>query len=245
MKFLYAIVILLVFFSCKKAEDRACVKSAGDEATREIVLPDFNRLFLGPHINYTLVQDTVNKMIVSGGKNLLNFVTSDVSDGLLSIENKNKCNFLRSYKKEINVELHFKNIINVLFEGTKPLVCKNQLQLNDVVFVIRDGAGNVDLDLSANSLSMIVTHGWGNFNLHGQVNYLRLEVRSNGFGDAYDVQVNDSVHVISNTQGLIKVNGNNALMRAELIIDGDVWYIGNPSYLDVQKYGNGELIDKN
>lgn len=245
MRFLYAIIILLVFFSCKKAENRACVKSAGDEATREIVLPEFNRLFLGPHINYTLVQDTVNKMIVSGGKNLLNFVTSDVSDGLLSIENKNKCNFMRSYKKEINVELHFKNIINVLFEGTKPLVCKNQLQLNDVVFVIRDGAGNVDLDLSANSLSMIVTHGWGNFNLHGQVNYLRMEVRSNGFGDAYDIQVNDSVHVISNTQGLIKVNGNNALMRAELIIDGDVWYIGNPSYLDVQKYGNGELIDKN
>lgn len=245
MKWYYALIVAIGLVGCKKASERTCAKSAGDETTVEIDLPDFNMLFLGPHLNFTLVQDSVNKAVITGGANLVNFVSTDLIDGVMTINNENKCNFLRSYKKEIYVEIHFKDVNKIQFEGTKPLNCDGQLQLQNINFIIRDGAGHVDLDLNANALDLVVTHGWGNFNLHGDVNYLRLEVRSNGFGESYDLNVNDSLHVISNTQDIVKVNCDGALMRVEINQDGDIWYKGTPSFLATTIYGEGELIDKN
>lgn len=245
MKWYYIIILSFSFLACKKANERACWKSVGDQTSVEIGLPEFNYVFLGPHLKYTLVQDTVNKIRITGGENMVGFVSAEMVNGIMTIENNNTCNFLRTYKKELEVELHFKDLVKVQFEGTKPLVCANQLQLQNIVFVIRDGAGHVDLDINANALDLVVTHGWGNFNLHGSVNYLRLEVRSNGFGDSYDMSVNDSLHVITSSQDDVKVNCDGAFMRAEIIEDGDIWYKGIPTSLQSTIYGGGELIDNN
>ena len=39
-----------------------------------------------------------------GGENLLNFITTEIIGGKLIIQNTNRCNFLRSYKKVVVVE---------------------------------------------------------------------------------------------------------------------------------------------
>ena len=46
------IAFIFILASCKKAEDRRCFKSVGDETTVEIELDSFNELFLGPHLNF-------------------------------------------------------------------------------------------------------------------------------------------------------------------------------------------------
>ena len=245
MKVTAYIILILIVFSCKKPEDRACIKSTGELKTVEINVPTFDKLWLGPHMKYVLVQDTVEKVVISGGENLLNFITTNVENNTLVITNENKCNFLRTYKKNITVEIHVKDLIKVEFEGTKELSCQNQLVQNNVLFLIRDGAGEVNLNLLANSLTTIVTHGWGNFKLEGTVNFLKLEVKSNGFGSTYNMDVNDSIYVISTTAENIAVNCDNALMRAEIGSIGDIEYKGFPSFLQLDKYGSGELIDNN
>jgi len=245
MKYTVFLLAIIVLSSCKKAEDRACFKGVGEESEKEVLLPTFNKMYLGPHINYILVQDSVEKVILKGGKNLLNFIGTEVADGELRVTNDNKCNFMRSYKKEVTAEIHFKDLLNLQFEGTKPLTCKNKLNLLYVTVVIRDGAGELNLNLDAVSLHMLVTHGWGNMNLTGNVNYLKMEVKSNGFGDAYGLVVQDSLHVLSSTVGTVKVNANNALIRSETNGAGDIWYKGTPTIIDHNQYGTGELVDKN
>lgn len=238
-------VLLLSIVSCKKPEDRKCIKGAGDEMELEISVPYFKKLWLGPHIKYVLVQDVEEKVVVKGGKNLLNFITTNVENEQLTITNENKCNFLRSYKKEIQVEIHLRDLIKIEFEGTKELTCANQLIQNDMIVVIRDGAGKVNMNLNANSLSTLVTHGWGNFDLRGEVDYLKLEVNSNGFGTSTNMAVNDSIYVVSKTAEQVNVNASNALMRAEIGGGGDIYYIGTPSFLESNIYGTGELVDNN
>lgn len=236
---------LLLFTACEKEEDRDCVKTTGDEVTKEVALEGFSELFLGPHLKYVLVQDSVNKALITGGENLVNFVAFNQEGNLLSITNDNACNFLRTYDKSIVVELHFKSINNVSFEGTEELVCKNTLVLNDLFFLIRDGAGKVNLDIKANSLDLLITNGWGNFDIDGEVNYAKFQIKSNGFGDAYDLVSKDSLHVISSTQETVKINTNGALLRAQTFGDGDIWYIGTPTFLEFNPYGGGQLINKN
>lgn len=244
--------LLVLFFlfgavlsACKKPEDRKCWKSAGVESELEIDLPTFKNLWLGPHMNFVLVQDTVCKAIVKGGKNLIHMVQFNLVDDEMQVVNGNSCAFLRSYKKEITVEIHINQLDKIQFEGTKPLICQNQIKQDYLSMVIRDGAGNVDLNIEGLNLTLIVTHGWGNFNLHGKLNYLKIETNGSGFGSAYDINVMDSIHVISNSSNDVKVEVNNALFRGQTKSMGSIYYRGNPALLEFNKYGDGTLINDN
>lgn len=243
-RFIYISLFIATLFSCKKAEDRACVKSAGDEITVVKSVSTFDQLFLGPHLNFNLVQDTVEKVVITGGKNLLNFVEVQVENGVLTIMNKNKCNFLRSYKKEITVDIHLKNVINITFEGTKPMNCVNQLVATDLTLVMRDGAGHVNMNVNANSLNTVTTHGWCNYTLNGTVNFLNLSIRGNGFGSS-NMVVNDSINVISSTSEDLRILANNVQLRAEISSSGNIGYTGTPSVIFFENYGTGELVDEN
>ncbi|NVK64376.1 MAG: DUF2807 domain-containing protein [Flavobacteriales bacterium] len=243
----YALYIFLglVLVSCKKPENRSCVKSAGEDTELVHYVDPFNKLDIGPNMKIVLVQDTEEKIIVRGGKNLVNFVHFDVTDETLTLKNENKCNFLRSYKHEIEVEIHLVNLINVLFKGTKELTCSNQLNLSYLTFVIQEGAGTCHLNINCNSLYLGSGFGWGNYVVKGNANYVKIDLRDNGFGDFNGLQVQDSATVISASSEKMEVNLDGILARVETSSYGDIWYIGTPSFLEYNRYGEGELIDKN
>ncbi len=238
--------MILVLVACKDSEDRSCFKSVGDLGYKEVTLESFDKLYLGPHLKYVLVQDTVNKAVIYGGENLLNFIETTIDEEKrLNIRNNNKCNFLRDYDKVVTVEIHVKKISNILFEGTYELSCSNVLVSDYMTLVIRDGAGAVNLNLDAYELWTTVTYGWGNFNFSGNVKYLNLNIDGNGFGSANNLQVADSLHVISNTPEVLQVNADNCIFRAQTLSSGDIWYVGTPSSVTFDTYGTGSVLDKN
>lgn len=241
----WIISIVLVLFACKKSEDRRCIKGAGEVVTIERELTPFFALDLGPHIQYVLVQDTVEKVVLTGGENLLNFITTEVDGGVLNLRNTNRCNFLRSYKKVVVAEIHLKEISNVLFQGTKELRCENQLNAQSLTFVMKNGAGQCNLDVNSDILFLAAIQGFGNFTCKGSTNYLRVDMRDNGFGDAYELEVSDSLNVVSYSSEILKVNANGAQFRAEVGSNGDIWYKGSPTFLEYNQYGTGDLLDKN
>ena len=238
-------IILFSMVSCTKPDNRRCFKSAGDETEKVIELEGFDKLYLREKIRYVLVQDTIEKIVLKGGENLLNFIEYSIVDGKLEISNENTCAFLRSFKKVVTAEIHFKELINIHFEGTEPLTNEGTLQFNWLTFLIRDGAGSVDLKMNAEAIHATISHGWGDFTFSGQVSFASFNINSNGFCNTYGLQVLDSITVISKTQGTVKVNAANAQFKAEINGDGDIWYIGNPNGAPIfNRYGNGELIKK-
>lgn len=245
MRFLLVISLIVVVSGCKKAEDRSCFKSTGPETTIVRDLSDFSGLFVGTNVNLVLVQDGSNEVRITGGKNLLNFISSEILEGVLYIRNENKCNFLRSYKHEITVEVHFTGLSYIEFEGTKPLICEVPISGNNLAVIIRDGAGLVDLDLNYNNVTLTVTNGWGNFDLSGNVGNLTMDIRNNGFGTTYDLNVSNAMDIISNTAGLLQLNTDGADCTIQLQSAGDVWYVGTPNSLNATQLGDGVLIDKN
>ncbi len=245
MRILFFTLFGLVLIACKKPEDRRCAKTAGEDAELIHLVSSFDKLDLGANFKVVLVQDSVEKVIVRGGKNLINFIQIDVTNGTLTIVNDNKCNFLRSYKHVVEVEIHLINVINVLFKGTKDLSCSNQLNLPYLTFLIEEGAGKCDLNLNCYSLFLGSGYGWGNYKITGQTNYLKIDLRDNGFGDLYGLQVQDSATVISSSSERMKINLDGISARVETSSYGDIWYLGTPTFLEYYQYGEGELIDKN
>ena len=245
MRIAFILALILLVFGCKKSEDRNCVKSIGTIDAKEIILDDFDKLYMGPHLRYKLVQSTVNKVVINGGANLLNGIDAHVDGGKLLIENKNDCAFLRPYDEIVEVEIHFVNIINIEFEGTNEVLCPDTIQATDLTLLIRDGAGAFDLKIDANSLNLVISHGWGNYNVRGDVNFATFQISSNGFGNSNDLNVSTELIVISNSAGLLEVNSSNCLFQAEINSVGNINYIGIPTILNYNRYGSGDLIDKN
>jgi hypothetical protein len=245
IKYIFVFVCILAVSSCKKAEDRSCWKTVGENASKEILLEPFDKIKLHAHINYLLVQDSTDKLVLKGGKNLLNFVTAEKNDDVLEVKNENKCNFLRNYDKNITVEIHFTSLINIHFEGSEPLLSKGKLKFDWLTLLIRDGAGPVELDFEAQYINTILAHGFGSFKYTGSTNRANFNIRSNGYGDAFGLSVNDSLTVVSKTQGDVRVNANGAKLKAQTEADGDILYKGLPSSIQFNQYGTGKLVDAN
>jgi hypothetical protein len=226
-------ILLLGLFSCRKPEDRSCAKFTGEEDT------------LDEHLDYELIQDSTDKVVLIGGKNLLKFVKAEVTDSLLDISNENKCNFLRSLKRKIKVEIHFTRIGNIEYRGTERLTNKGKLKLDYFTFLIKDGAGPVELNFDAELLLAFISHGWGDFTFAGSVKTANMTIRSNGYCDTYGMTVQDSMTLVSRTQGDVKINIDGAKLKAQIEQDGNIYYKGIPTVIKLNKYGNGELINAN
>jgi hypothetical protein len=243
--FLTYVVLAFFLFACKKPEDRRCWKQAGEEDTLAVNVNAFQKINVQEHLVCTLVQDTIEKVVISGGKNLLNFVGVNVENGLLTLTNENKCSFLRSYEQRVKVEIHFKTLSNIDFEGTEPLTCRDTLQLDWFTLLIRDGAGPVNLLLNAQLITATLAHGYGDFTMQGQTNQAIFNVRSNGYCNTYGLKIAESITVISRTQADLRINAHQCILRAQTEVGGNIYYKGVPNSIEFNRYGSGNLIDDN
>lgn len=233
------LVLGLVVFSCKKPENRTCFKLLGSETTREIPLASFDQLDLREHVEYILIQDSLDKVVLKGGKNLLNLIEVTVENGLLKIENKNRCGFLRNAKKVVVAEIHFTRLINIRFVGTEPLRSQGTIHTDYFTFYSRDGAGDVVLDLNALEVNAEANHGWCNFTLTGVAQKAWICAKSNSYCDVSGLTVTDSLYVASESVGDIIVNANNLVLYGYITESGNILYRGNPLGIAVLLNGTG------
>jgi len=242
-----AVLILGLICSCKKAEDRSCFKRSGEEHTIEFTVAHFDKLHLKEHVSFHLVQDTVEKVVLHGGKNLLNMIHVDVNpdNKEMTISNENRCRFLRYKTNDIIAYIHFIDLNRILFEGTDSLSNTGVINLDQIEITTNNGAGSIRLNINANIINSINLKGWSDCDFNGECNYFRSEVHGNASFNSRDLHVNDSITVISNSDILSKINSQGCKLKVELSGIGDLWYYGLPSEIVKKEYNSGRLIDKN
>lgn len=245
MRVIFFILTLLFFVpSCKKASERKCWKSAGPYAEKVIQLGDFDRLLLKEHLRYTLVQDSTNQVVIKGGANMIDWIEVYTENGLVSIRSKNKCNFFRKYAV-VDVEIHYTSMINIVFEGTESLTCLDTLKTNYLSLTLTDGGGSMHILVDAIDIRTDLTHGWGDLTVAGNTNTSRFHLTGDGFIDATQLKVRDSISFISNSSTIQKINAANCKLKSEINGIGDIWYYGIPTAIYNMEYGKGKLINKN
>lgn len=244
MRLLFALGILLIFSACKKPEDRKCFKKSGMYEEIAIHLGDFDRLALKEHIRYTLIQDSTDQIVIKGGSNLINFINVVPENGLVSISNKNKCNYLRKYEV-VDVEIHFTKLINILFEGTEDLNTIDTLKTDYLSLTLRDGGGSMKMCIHAHDVNVINTHGWADLSLTGVTNTTRLVLMGDGSFNTIGLKTMDSLSILSASSTIQRISADGIPLKAQIDGIGNIEYYGNPSVLFFSKYGKGDLIHKN
>ena len=233
-------LVLGTFFSdCKKEHMLDLFKSTGDITTEVRDLSPFTEIWIGNNkINIIITQANKYQVEVSAGSHLIRSITTEVRDGKLYIENENKCNFVRSYKKEITVHVYMPMLLNIYHDGSGKITGTNDLTA-DTIDIITKSAGDVELLLNC-YLVRTHLHSCADITLTGTCHDHLCYATGNGFFNGENLS-SDYTWVFAKTTGDIHVRVA-SLFIVDIESIGDVYYSGSPPFIQQELNGSGKLI---
>ena len=216
-----------------------CIKGTGIVKKETRILEDFDSIYVDRRLNIVLVQDTVNFAVVEAGENLIGLIDTEVKNGKLTLQNNNKCNWVRSYKIPVNIEVHTNNLKHIVMWGASYITNKDTLRFPKLVVEYRDASGNIDLMVD-NQLTNIIQHtGAGDAVIHGKTEQLTVYMSSLAFGDYTDLLAKN-VFVDNRSSSDCKVLGNQTFIF-RLRGDGNIFYKGQGEIISEENTGNGAI----
>ena len=230
--------LMVFFYSCGKQS--TCGKKTGVLKTILRDLQPFSKLILKDNIDVILMPSSINRASITGGENLIDFITTDVSNNELTISNTNRCNFLRSYKKRITVLLEYTLMDRIYYLGSGNIWSNDTIKQAYFEAECKSSSGDFNLLLNTDSIRFTLHTGNTNLYLNGQTNkayyysggtcIIKAEAmrtkncfaNNSGSGDFY---INSNDYMYANIDGI-----------------GNIHYLGYPVKIDKSGNGKGELI---
>lgn len=240
-KTLIYIIAIFLLISCQKQEDNRCFKTIGEYKTIVRELSNFDTLEIFGKIEYIIVQDSIEKVEITAGENMLEFITTENHNGRLLIHNKNMCNFLRSYEKnKIKIKIHFKHISQLIYSGALSLT--NLDTITQTNFKLDSWAGNGKINLIVNNyfLETYLHSGAVDLYVTGKSKIRNLYSGSTSF--SYDKNYSATNYYINHSGTGDYYIGNCINADVQIKNVGSIYYIGTPNFTNTKIEGKGKLI---
>ena len=235
------VAIIIWFSACKKADERRCWKSFGDQTSLVIALDSVQKMRLNTGVTYVMHQSFERKIEIIGGENMVKLVNVQLENYLLEITNKSSCNFLRDFDKKVRVHIYYPQFTDVYAEVSDSLIFMDTIQGDLLQLEMRNAGGVATITCNLNDLRMIVSAGPGHFVANGFAKFATLKTQGQGFGDARGLN-SKFLNGYQNSRAPLKLNLENT--ESSIVIDGagDVRYMGTPKSIDLIQNGAGNFI---
>jgi hypothetical protein len=229
---------LIWLAGCTKSGD--CFTNTGTIITEERRVGDFDSISVQNYVNLILIQDSVNKVVVEAGQNVISGITTQVINNQLFIDNTLKCNWLRSYSKPINVYISVKHLEKIYYLGTGNITSTNTLRSEYLNLDIWGGCGSFDLNLDVNQGLFLLHLGTVDITLHGNCNVCSIYQGDYGIFKCKDLTT--EYHYITNKGSNDCFVNVSHYFQATINSIGNIYYTGNPDTLIYSAKGEGKLI---
>lgn len=234
---LFCFVVVIFFNGCKKENMCDCLKRTGKVIKETRNISGFTQLVVKDNLNVFITQDSVYEVTVEAGDNIVPLITTKVDGNTLVCENKNRCNWTRSYKKPLNVYIHMPTVAIIESNGTGNIISTNTLTVPNC-FVQTKNSGNIELTFNTAAVTTAM-HGSADVILHGNAGMHASDIGGTGYLKAADMYtVYTYVHTY--TLGLCYVYAHDLLI-CKIDQKGDVYGYGNPKTVNTTSYGTGRL----
>lgn len=235
-------IIAFVVNSCKKENLYDCFKSTGTNEIRIREVSDFRHVILKDKIDLYLTQGPKFEVKIEAGKNLFMNIRTTVNSGTLTVENINKCNFVRSPKKKIIAYITLPYLRMVRNAGTGTVYFKNQF-VQDSLDVRIANSGDVHFNVDVNYFASS-THGNGDLYGEGKVNYSNHYTNGTNYLQLRNLTVNNVFDINTYTIGDCLINAPAGIMRIQIWEKGNVRYKGTPGSIELIRHSKGDLIQE-
>ncbi|MEI6899286.1 MAG: DUF2807 domain-containing protein [Bacteroidota bacterium] len=235
------IMILWGSTGCKKSGTN-CISNSGDVIFEKRILADFDSINVAGNVNLIITMDSINSVTVESGKNIIDGITTTVDNHLLSINNTNMCNWLRSYNIPLNVHISAKNLQKIYYNASGNITTTNTLYAYSFGIIAEEGCGTIDIDMNIWTGYFTLQQGTVNFILRG-----RCAINSVFCGDygLMDCSKLNTGYTFVTNQG-----SNDCYVQASQYLDatiksiGNIYYSGNPDSLFTHYHGSGKIIEQ-
>lgn len=238
-------VFSLMLSACRKDQLNDCFQKTGRDITSVRAVGHFSKIKIGENFDILLVQDTAldEQVKITGGSNIVGQIITKVKNNTLSIENKNTCNFVRSYNRKISIEIRVRFLDDIEIYAASNLRSDDTLNFlkTDFLELKNYGLGDIHLKLLQGFLT-VRTINSGNVTLEGRSYILSCSVEEATSFNAEKLLCDD-VYIDTHTPLDCRVNARNQLF-AKIFYKGNVYYRQEPTKVKelVVKKGSGMLI---
>ncbi len=232
----------MLFAGCKRENALDCFKSNGPEVTEARDVGTFSIIKLYSKIDLNITKGTGFKVEVTAGKHIIKNIKTTIADDILTIENDNKCNFVRGYKKNITVNITLPYILKVENRGVGTIRFDGNYT-QDTLQVRAENSGDIYVNGTYTEIRTS-SHGNGDIYLQGSCNNLYAYTYGTNVLKAEELTINNYVFIETISIGDCFVKApNGGKLEYNIWRDGNIYYLGNPSVINNFKGdGKGKLI---
>lgn len=237
-------IFLIAINGCRKDQWNDCFQSTGSDITEIRLAGSFTKLKIGENFDIILTQDTAlpEEIKITAGKNIIGEIVAKVKNNTLTIENINRCNFVRSYDRKITIEIRVKYLDDIEILSVSNLTCLDTLHFELRNLKLKNyGLGDVNLKLIVGFLD-VQTINSGNVYLEGFSNILSCSIEEVTQFDGRKLLCDD-VYMDCHTPLDCFINARNKLF-ARIYNNGNVFYVEQPQFNFelVEQKGKGQLL---
>lgn len=240
----FRIIILIIsaqaFTSCEKNHLSDLFMSNGKEINESRdVTGNFTKIRLEDGVDLVISTGKPYQLTLTGGENVIEGVETFVSDSCLTISNKNRFNWVRSYDKKITAHVTLPHLIYLEYVSSCN-VSNTDTIVEDSLFITAYGSGYINLLLNTRSSHLALTRGSVDFNIKGNsaVNYLFAD----GYGPFHCEELKTGftfMRTLSTNDCYVYVTED---LEYEINNLGNVYYKGNPKVIHGIANSDGRLI---
>lgn len=235
------LLILLSLFSCKKEHLGDCFNSTGSSKISFRKVESFTKIELDDRIDLDLIWDTTSTDVsVEAGSGIIDNIITEVIDGELKIYNTNKCNWVRSFKKQIKVTVRGSSWNTLTYRGSGIINSLNQIESDEFFVDCWEASGDIYLNLKCRESYLKSHTGPTIISVSGKSNYSYLFMGANGEIKAENYIARET-YVINKNLGKVFQN-TTEMVNAFIESNGNIYEFGNPSTINIERTGKGDLI---
>ena len=234
-----ACILLLVISGCGKT-GIDCITNTGEVIQEERSVGMFDSIVLNNNVNLFISKDSIRKVVVEGGKNILTNIITTVENKQLTIGNENRCNWVRSYSKPINVYISTPYLYKIYYNSSGNINSLNTLEFDSLRLEVWGGCGTIDLDINVYQGYFYLQMGTSDIHLKGSCGIASVYTGDFGLLDARELQ-SGYVFVASRSSNDCYVHATQEL-AATIESIGNIYYYGNPKKISTTINGEGSVI---
>lgn len=213
------------------------IKGNGEMISQNRSVSNYDKVNLVGSMDVELISGKEGALKVEAESNLQEYITTEVSNGVLKISVKKGVSISPSGNRGIKVIVPFDEIEGVSITGSGDI--RNSDQIKASRFETRlTGSGNLMLNLNVKDLNSAIT-GSGNTELKGNAENFSCTVTGSGDFEAFNLRAS-KVEVTISGSGDVEVTATEEL-KARVSGSGDIKFKGNPKKEDFKTTGSGSI----
>ena len=216
-------LLLSLSYSCKKSAICDCFKGSGKTVTESRSISPFQHIELHGKVDLRLHTSTDYHVTVTSGEKLIDKVTTVVKDGLLRIDNENKCNWVRNFDNQFEVNVYSPPFYRIFVNNSSGnIYMDDSLINNDFFFESWGSTGDYFLKLNCVKATLSLQTGPASLNVVGKASVAYLWNSGGGRFDALQMKADDIYSTNNGTNDLLIYP--NKLLEGVIGFSGDIYY---------------------